>query len=66
MKTITEEQKQPDRTALSVAIGYEVSNLLSLKFRDGRTNTTWGTKTIQGLGACIERIVEEQTKRLSE
>lgn len=57
-------QKQ---TELEVAIGHEVSKLLNLKFgKDGRTKTTWGTKSIQGLGACISRIVEEQTKRLKD
>lgn len=51
---------------LEVAIGHEVSKLLNLKFgKDGRTNTSWGNKSIQGLGACITRIVEEQTERLA-
>lgn len=51
---------------LNVAIGYEVSQLLNLKFgKDGRTKTSWGTKSIEGIGACITRIVEEQTKRLN-
>jgi len=50
---------------LEVAIGYEVAQLLNLKFgKDGRTKTSWGTKSVQGLGACITRIVEEQTERL--
>lgn len=50
---------------LEVAIGHEVSQLLNLKFgKDGRTKTSWGTKSIQGLGACITRIVEEQAERL--
>jgi hypothetical protein len=38
-----------------------------LKFgRDGRTKTSWGTKSIVGLGACITRIVEEETERLKD
>ncbi len=50
--------------ALKVAIGYEVSQLLNLKFgKDGRTKTSWGTKSVEGLGACIQRIVEEQTEK---
>lgn len=54
-------------TELSVAIGHEIASLLNLKFgKDGRTKTSWGTKSIQGLGACITRIVDEQTQRLSE
>lgn len=65
-KMTAEEKKQADQTALSVAIGYEVNQLLNLKFKDGRTNTSWGTKTIQGLGACIQRIIDEQTERLSK
>lgn len=54
-------------TALDIAIGYEVNQLLGLKFgKDGRTKTNWGTKSIQGLGACILRIVEEQKERLNQ
>jgi hypothetical protein len=61
----TEPALTPEKE-LNVAIGYEVSQLLNLKFgKDGRTNTSWGTKSIEGLGACITRIVEEQTKRLN-
>ena len=54
-----------DATTLEVAIGYKVAQLLNLKFgKDGRTKTSWGTKSVQGLGACITRIVEEQTEGL--
>jgi len=60
-----ETQPVSKETELNVAVGHEVSKLLNLKFgKDGRTKTSWGTKTIQGLGACITRIVEEQTERL--
>ena len=59
------ENKITTEEELNIAIGYEVSQLLGLKFgKDGRTKTSWGTKSVQGLGACISRIVEEQTKRL--
>lgn len=59
------ENKVTTETELNIAIGYEVAQLLGLKFgKDGRTKTTWGTKSVQGLGACIARIIEEQTKRL--
>ena len=53
--------------ALKVAIGYEVANLLSLKVNKttGYLNTTIGTKSIQGLGAVILRIVQEQTDRIN-
>ena len=60
--TTTETTKE---IALNVAIGYEVAQLLNLKFgKDGRTKTSWGTKSVLGLGATIARIVEEQTERL--
>ena len=53
------------KTELEVAIGYEIAQLLSLKFsKDGRVKTSWGTKSAQGLGACIIRITEEQKERL--
>jgi hypothetical protein len=61
METVNKE------TALNVAVGQKISELLNLKFgRDGRTKTSWGTKSIVGLGACITRIVEEETERLKE
>ena len=57
----------PD-VALSVAIGYEVANLLNLSAdkKTGYIKTAWGTKSIKGLGQCIQRIIEEQTNRLNE
>jgi hypothetical protein len=52
---------------LSVAIGHEVAILLNLEFNNiGRTKTSWGTKSVRGLGNCIIRIVEEQSERLKE
>lgn len=65
MKQDTNIQPISKETELNVAIGHEVAQLLNLKFgKDGRTKTSWGTKSIQGLGACITRIIEEQTERL--
>ncbi len=53
--------------ALNVAIGQKVAELLNLKFdKSGRTKTTWGTKSIQGLGATITRIIEEENERLKD
>lgn len=63
--TNTETQPISPIVELEVATGHEVAKLLNLKFgKDGRTKTSWGTKSIQGLGACIIRIVEEQAERL--
>ena len=63
----TQQTAVSKENVLSVAIGQKVSELLALKFgKDGRTKTTWGTKSIQGLGACITRIVEEETERLKD
>lgn len=45
------------------AIGTEVAKLLKLKFKDGRTQTSWGTKSPEGLGRCIERILEKQKEK---
>ena len=51
--------------ALNTAIGYEIAQLLNLKTdKEGRIKTSWGTKTITGLGASIRRIIEEQEERL--
>jgi hypothetical protein len=62
-----EQQPVSKETVLSVAVGQKISEFLALKFgKDGRTKTTWGTKSIQGLGACITRIVEEEKERLKD
>ena len=64
---MTTKQQTTEQVNLSVAVGQKVSELLNLKFgKDGRTKTTWGTKSVQGLGACITRIVEEETERLKD
>lgn len=58
---------QTKKNTLEIAIGQRVTELLNLKFSTiGRTRTSWGTKSIQGLGACITRIVEEETERLAD
>ena len=55
---------QENRTKLVTKIGSEVAKLLPLKFgKDGRTNTSWGTKSTEGLGRCIERIVYEAQEK---
>lgn len=57
--------KEVDKTTFEVAIGHEVSNLLFLKFdKAGRVKTNWGVKSVQSLGACITRIIEEQSERV--
>ena len=40
-------------------IGVKVAELLSLKIKGDRFDTSWGTKTYIGLGACIRRIVSD-------
>lgn len=59
-------EAQTEVVTLAVAIGYEVAQLLNLKFNQpqARTKTEWGTKSVEGLGNCISRIVEEQTRRI--
>lgn len=50
---------------LEVFIGQKIGVLLNLKFdKAGRTKTQWGTKSVQGLGASILRIVKEEQERL--
>jgi hypothetical protein len=53
---------------LEVAIGQRVVELLNLKVGKelGQLKTTWGSKTVRGLGAVITRIVEEEEHRLKE
>ena len=41
-------------------LGKQVAEILNLKKgKDGRYNTTWGTKTDIGLGMVIQRLVNE-------
>jgi hypothetical protein len=52
---------------INVAIGQEVALLLSLKIsKQGRIKTSWGDKTFIGLGAVIQRIVEEEKEKLNK
>lgn len=49
-------------------LGLAVIQLFGLKeiknqyIEDERYKTTWGTKTAEGIGACIIRLVEESKK----
>jgi hypothetical protein len=45
----------------SVAVGQAIVELFSLKQNKdtSRYNTTWGSKTVEGIGRCVERIVRE-------
>lgn len=64
MNTIETVSKEVE---LNTAIGYEIAQLLNIKFgKDGRCKTSWGTKSVQGLGASISRIIEEQKERLKD
>ena len=63
----TEAEILSKETELNIAIGYEVAQMLNLKFdKQGRCKTTWGSETVLGLGACINRIIEEQKERLNK
>lgn len=47
-------------------VGQELVALLALKpinkdKTDIRYHTTWGSKTVAGLGRCVARILKEQT-----
>ena len=44
-------------------VGEQIIEMLGLtKNKNGRYNTTWGDKTVEGLGRCAQRIVVESTK----
>lgn len=50
---------------LNIATGHELCNLLNLKLdKTGKIKTSFGAKSIEGLGACIQIIIEEQKTRL--
>lgn len=55
-----------NQTVYEVAVGQKVAALLNLKVNKitGVLNTSIGTKSIQGLGACIIRIIEEENNHL--
>ena len=55
----TEAQK----TKANEKIGLQIIDFFQLdKNPDGRYDTSWGDKTLEGLGASITRIVKEQGK----
>ena len=44
-------------------IGFNIANMLGLKVsKQGKYNTTWGTKTPLGLYLSIQRIIRENGK----
>lgn len=48
-------------------VGEQIIEMLSLtKNKNGRYNTSWGDKTVEGLGRCAQRIVVENTKVKTE
>lgn len=49
-----------NRKDRDIFIGNQIAKLLNLKFdAKGECKTDWGTKTAQGLGAVVTRIVED-------
>ena len=63
MKNLTSQQMQ----VLKIAIGQELAEILSLKLnKAGLIPTRSEPKSIEGLGAVVLRIVEEQTQRVTE
>ncbi len=52
------------RKEREIRIGNQVAQLLGLKFDEkGECKTTWGTKSYQGLGAVITRMVEAEVEQ---
>ena len=69
------EENKPDnyelnerrKTALNIAVGQSIFYLLRLNIsKSGKIKTAFGDKTIQGLGATINRIIEEENERLED
>ena len=56
--------KPSERKEREIRIGKQIAELLKVKFNDkDECSTTWGTKSHQGLGAVITRIVEEEVEQ---
>ena len=65
MENLTQSEILSNETALNIATGQKIAEFLNLKFdKAGRTKTSWGTKSVQGLGVCINRIIEEEKERI--
>jgi len=44
----------------AIGLGKSIADILGLKMnKEGRYNTAWGTKTMQGLGLTVLRLVKE-------
>ena len=64
---MTVKEKRILQESINIEIGRKVFGLLGLKIsKIGRIDTSYGTKTIQGLGAVISRIVRESTQEVTE
>jgi len=48
-----------ETTSRYLQIGEQIIELFGLKIKNGRVDTSWGNKTVEGLGKVIERIIEE-------
>lgn len=57
---------QTKELVLSVAIGQAIAERLNLHNDHGLIRTTWGKKTIQGLGEMVLDIVRDEKNRLSD
>ena len=58
--------EKQNRAEFEKQLGLQIAALLYLKTnRAGRVDTTWGTKTLQGLGATVLRIVDEHRERFA-
>lgn len=44
------------------AAGIRLASFLNLKPVGGRYETDWGTKTAEGLGRCMERILQNSVE----
>lgn len=54
--TMTQTPGQPSHNAI---MGMRLINMLDLQLKDGRVDTTWGTKTPHGLYVTLKRFIEE-------
>lgn len=49
----------------ATAVGCRIAELLKLNLsKDGKYETSWGSKTPAGLARCVERIIKEEHNEL--
>jgi len=64
---VSEEDKAYDDDSEGIKKGEKLIDMLGLKVgKDGRVNTSWGTKTPLGLYRTLKRVIEESKNKVNE